>query len=137
MFKKIAHVFLALEVAHALGADNAFGPLTCDELVEVAQVEGTAAIEHPCAYTILVAMRMFCVVMVSATAMSVLIVMMVMSAMRAGLLVFMMVVLVAIMMLMLVGALMVVCVFLVMMRMLFLVVRLLMMRLVQFLYPFG
>ena len=133
LFKQVAHVFLALEVAHALGAYNALGPLACNEVVKVSKVERAAAIEHPGADAILFAMWMVGVVMVPATAMSVFIVMVVMSAMRACLLIpiLMMMMLVAIVVVMLVFALMTVLVFFVVMMM-FLV-----MGLVQFLYPFG
>jgi hypothetical protein len=109
-------VFFALEVAHTLGADDTLGPLACNEVVKIAEVERAAAIEHPGADAVLVAMWVLGIVMVSATAMSVFVVMMMMSAMRACLLVLMMMMLV----------------FMVVMMML-----LLMMRLVQFLYPFG
>ena len=137
LFKQVAHVFFALEVAHALGAYDTLWPLTCNEMVKVTKVERAAAIEHPGAYAILVAMWVFGIVMVSATAMSVFIVMMMMSAMRACLFVLMMMVmLVAFMVVvMLVLAFMMVVSLLMMMVLVFVLV--LMVRFVQFLYPFG
>ena len=92
LFEEVAHVFLALEIAHALGAYDALGPLACHEVVEVAEVQRAAAVEHPCADAIFVAMRMFGIVMVSATAVSVFIVVMMVSAMRAWLFVIVVVV---------------------------------------------
>ena len=139
LLKEIAHVLLALEIAHALGADDAFGPLASNEVVEITKVERTTAIEYPGADTVLVAMWVFCIVMMSAAAVSVLVVVVVMSAMRAYLLILilMMMMLVAIMVVMLVLALMAVLVFIVVMMMLLLVMSLFVMRLVKFLYPFG
>ena len=92
LFEEVAHVFLALEVAHALGAYDALGPLACHEVVEVAKVQRSAAVEHPCADAILIAMRMFRIVMMSATAVPVFIVVMMVSAMRAWLFVIVVVV---------------------------------------------
>jgi hypothetical protein len=134
LFKQVAHVFFALEVAHALGAYDTLGPLACNEVVKVAEVERAAAIEHPGAYAVLVAMWVFGIVMVTATAMPVFVVMVMMSAMWASLFILiLMMMFVAIMVMMLVLALMVMMlVFMVVLMML-----LLMMRLVQFLYPFG
>ena len=133
LLEEIAHVLLALEIAHALGADDAFGPLASNEVVEITKVERATAIEHPGADAVFVAMGVFGIVMVSATAVPFLIMVVVMSAMRACLLIpiLMMMMLVAIVVVMLVFALMTVLVFFVVMMM-FLV-----MGLVQFLYPFG
>jgi hypothetical protein len=132
LFKQVAHVFFALEVAHALGAYDTLGPLACNEVVKVSKVERAAAIEHPCAYTVLIAMWMFCIVMVTATAMSVFIVMMMMSAMRASLFILMMMMMFVFVFVFVVVMLVFVFVFVFVVMML-----LLMMRLVQFLYPFG
>ena len=129
-------MFFALEVAHALGAYDTLGPLACNEVVKVSKVERAAAIEHPGADAILVAMWVFGIVMVSATAMPVFVVMVVMSAMRACLFILIpMMMFVAIMVVMLVLALMVVM--FVFVFVFVLMMLLLMMRLVQFLYPFG
>ena len=92
LFEEVAHVFLALEVAHALGTYDALGPLACHEVVEVAKVQRSAAVEHPCADAVFVAMRMFRIVMMSATAVPVFIVVMMVSAMRAWLFVLVVVV---------------------------------------------
>jgi hypothetical protein len=139
LLKEVAHVLLALEITHALGTDDAFGPLASNEVVEITKVERAAAIEHPGADAVFVAMGVFGIVMVSATAVPFLIMVVVMSTMRACLLILilMMMMLVAIMVVMLVLALMAVLVFIVMMMMLLLVMSLFVMRFVQFLYPFG
>ena len=102
-------------------------------MVEIAKVEWSAAIEYPCAYTIFVAMRMLGIVVMSAAAMSVFVVMM--SAMWAFLSVFMMMVLVAFIMM----VMMLMLFFVVMMPMFVFVVMffLLVVRLVKFLNPFG
>ena len=131
-------MFFALEVAHALGAYDTLGPLASNEVVKVAEVERAAAIEHPGADAVLVAMWVFGIVMVSATAMPVFVVMVVMSAMRACLFILiLMMMFVSIMVTMLVLALVVVMFVFVFVLVFVLMMLLLMMRLVQFLYPFG
>ena len=137
LFEEVAHVFLALEVAHALGADDALGPLACHEVVEVAKVQRAAAVEHPCADAIFVAMRMFRIVMMSATAVPVFIVVMMVSAMWACFPIF----LVVVMLVVVVLTFMVVMVVLVLVVVMFvfvfvMVVLLLVVGFVQFLNPF-
>ena len=145
LFEEIAHVFLALEVAHALGAYDALGPLACHEVVKVAEVQRSAAVEHPCADAVFIAMRMFGIVMMSATAVPVFIVVMMVSAMRAwlfGIVVVVMVVLVFVMVVMVVLVLVVVMfvfvfVFVFVLVLVFVMVMLLLVvGLVQFLNPF-
>ena len=139
LLKEVAHVLLALKITHALGTDDAFGPLASNEVVKITKVERATTIEHPGADAVFVAMGVFCIVMMSAAAVSVLVVVVMMSTMRACLLILilMMMMLVAIMVVMLVLALMAVLVFIVVMMMLLLVMSLFVMRFVQFLYPFG
>lgn len=139
LFKEVAHVLLSLEIAHSFGTNNALGPLTCHEMVEIAKVEWSAAKEYPCAYAVFVAMRMVGIVVMSATAMVVFVVMM--SAMWAFLSVFMMMVLVAfimmVMMLMLFFVVMMAFVMMVPMFVFVVMFFLLVVRLVKFLNPFG
>ena len=70
LFKEIAHVFFSFEIAHAFGSNYAFGPLTRYKVVEICKIKRSAAIEHPSIDTVFVAMRVLCIVMMSATTMS-------------------------------------------------------------------
>ena len=139
LLKQVTHFFFALEITHTLGANYALRPLTCHEMVEIAKVEWSAAKEYPCAYAVFVAMRMLGIVVMSATAMVVFVVMM--SAMWAFLSVFMMMVLVAfimmVMMLMLFFVVMMAFVMMVPMFVFVVMFFLLVVRLVKFLNPFG
>ena len=68
LLKDIAGVLFATEIADALGANDAAGPVACHKVVEAGEVHGAAAVVDKCAYAIFQRLAL-AVVMVVAVAM--------------------------------------------------------------------
>ena len=70
LLEEVAHVHLVVEIADALGADHALGPLVCHEVIKHTQFHGAAAIVHKrtdaifLGFTLVVMMVMMVVMMV-------------------------------------------------------------------------